>query len=689
MASNPRKTTFDELCSNSTSKNQENQAPNFPNHQQPPKIVVTYRRNTSNDAPPTSKNLQQDGSKNSRTSTSNNANRVSFVPNRLQRISWNRSLSTRGRTSIAVIAVSDRQGEQQRGPRRKNRPPLPKGKLAPLPNFEKERAYFQEVDADELLEESPSPKKCAWVMGQQPDYVAVPPLCTRLEKWLHAKRRNEMVATSLSTILRTPAEQLEPIPYVNDGCDSSHIPKSESFHLRNISGSGSVLDIHTHSEKSHTNPESLVDKDFDDIESEIKKLSLASRPSSSGNDAFFALLKECGQSAPSTLLDVFSKLCDPGTIVKIGEGTYGEAFIAGDCVCKLVPIDGELRVNGEVQKRSRVSVLGATSCRNGKGRLIPGPFPGPALSGDAIVHRAALFSLVKFEPCTTTMRGTCTTDLVTLQRSIELLEEVILSRTLNHLRGPELLVDNVISTFIETKDIKVCQGPYDPILLKAWETWDAKNGSENDHPKLFQEQQCYVVSILEHGGKDLEGFVLVDFNEAQSLLLQVTAALAVAEAAFEFEHRDLHWGNILLRRKETPTLQFTLEGKTSSIRTHGLVVSIIDFTLSRINTGHTILYLDLSTDPELFEGPKGDKQSETYRKMREVTDDCWDGSVPKTNVLWLQYLVDILILKKSFKRSGKDERELRSLKKRLNSYDSAKEALSDSFFSELILDHAT
>ncbi|XP_074321050.1 serine/threonine-protein kinase haspin homolog [Silene latifolia] len=624
MASNPRKTTFDELWSNSTSKNQENQAPNLSNHQQPPKIIVTYRRDTSNDAPPASKNSQQDGSKNSRASTSNNANRVSFVPNRLQRVSWNRSLSTRGRTSIAVIAVSNRQGEQKRGPRRKNRPPIPKGKLAPLPNFEKERAYFQEVDADELLEESPSPKKCVWVMGHQPNDVTVPPLCTRLEKWLHAKRRHEMVSTSLSTILRTPAEQLKPIPYNNDGCDSSCLLKSETFHLRNISDSGSVPDIHTHSEKSHTNPDHLVDKDFDDIESEIKKLSLASRPSSSGNDAFFALLKECGQSAPSTLLDVFSKLCDPGTIVKIGEGTYGEAFIAGDSVCKLVPIDGELRVNGEVQKRS-----------------------------------------------------------------IELLEEVILSRTLNHLRGPELLVDNATSTFIETKDIKVCQGPYDPILLKAWETWDAKNSSENDHPKLFQEQQCYVVSILEHGGKDLEGFVLVDFNEAQSLLVQVTAALAVAEAAFEFEHRDLHWGNILLSRKETPTLQFTLEGKTSSITTHGLVVSIIDFTLSRINTGNTILYLDLSLDPELFEGPKGDKQSETYRKMREVTEDCWDGSVPKTNVLWLQYLVDILILKKSFKRSGKDERELRSLKKRLNSYDSAKEALSDSFFSELILDHAT
>ncbi|KAL9248215.1 hypothetical protein vseg_021563 [Gypsophila vaccaria] len=626
MSSNPRKegktSIDDDLWRQIISDDQENLDLN---RHVPRRILVTYDRISSKDAPlpPPTKKSRNDGSNKTRFSTSSDRrSRVSFVPNNSQRVSWNRSLSTRGRTSIAVISVPDRQKQQKQGPRRKNRPPIPKGKLAQLPNFEKERAYFQEVDADELLEESPSPMKCAWFMGDQPSNLAVPPLCTRLEKWLHAKRRHAIAATSLSTILRTPAELLEPIPYDKDGCGSSYVKTSEELRLK-ICGSGSALDIHTHSEKSHTAYDHLLDKDFEDIESEIKKLSLASRPSSLGNDAFFALLKECGQSAPSTLLDVLSSLCEPGTIVKIGEGTYGEAFIAGDSVCKIVPIDGNLRVNGEVQKRS-----------------------------------------------------------------IELLEEVILSQTLNHLRRPEL-VDNATTTFIETKGIKVCQGPYDPVLLKAWETWDAKNNSENDHPTLFPEQQCYVVSILEHGGKDLESFVLLDINEARSLLVQVTAALAVAEAAFEFEHRDLHWGNILLSRKETATsqLQFTLEGKTCSIRTHGLLVSIIDFTLSRINTGNTILYMNLSLDPELFEGPKGDKQSETYRKMREVTDDCWDASVPKTNVLWLQYLVDILLLKKSFKRSAKDERELRSLKKRLNSYDSAKQALSDPFFSEMILDN--
>lgn len=39
------------------------------------------------------------------------------------------------------------------------------------------------------------------------------------------------------------------------------------------------------------------------------------------------------------------------------------------------------------------------------------------------------------------------------------------------------------------RSLRVCQGPYDPALVKAWEYWDEKHGSENDHPKEFPEKQ--------------------------------------------------------------------------------------------------------------------------------------------------------------------------------------------------------
>lgn len=39
--------------------------------------------------------------------------------------------------------------------------------------------------------------------------------------------------------------------------------------------------------------------------------------------------------------------------------------------------------------------------------------------------------------------------------------------------------------------LRVCQCSYDPSLIKAWENWDEKHGSENDHPKDFPEKQVF------------------------------------------------------------------------------------------------------------------------------------------------------------------------------------------------------
>ncbi|KAL0364890.1 UNVERIFIED_CONTAM: Serine/threonine-protein kinase haspin [Sesamum angustifolium] len=584
-----------------------------------PEMAVIYQRKKAEVMP------QKDVPR--RQSSSSTGSRKSIAP--VTRVSWNRSLSTRGRTSIAATACVDHQ-PQQRKPGRKVKPPLPRGKNVQPPNYDTERAYFQEVDAFELLEESPSPKKPGtWAMGAQVDNAVIPHLSSVLQKWLISKKLNRKYAFpgSLSRILETPVLFKDPI--CQDSFSSSTMKKPGKEYPE--------VYLRLSSIQQRSNP-SLNDKQFtgmpiqetcEDIEIEVRKLSLTSRPSSldgQGWNSFTALLTACGQSVPSTLTEMLLSYCDQGNITKIGEGTYGEAFKVKNNVCKIVPFGGDLLVNGEVQKKSE-----------------------------------------------------------------ELLEEVVLSCTLNHLRGHEGEVSNACTTFIETVDLWVCQGYYDSALISAWEDWDSKHGSENDHPKDFPADQCYAVFVQEHGGRDLESFVLLNFDEARSLLVQVTLALAVAEAAYEFEHRDLHWGynlkqgNILLSRNGSATLQFILEGKKLQVRNFGLLISIIDFSLSRINTGEDILFLDLSSDPALFEGPKGDKQADTYRKMRDVTDECWEGSFPKTNVLWLQYLVDILLLKKSYERTPKDERELRSLKKRLHSYGSAKEAASDPFFSDLLI----
>ncbi|XP_068661429.1 serine/threonine-protein kinase haspin homolog [Aristolochia californica] len=552
---------------------------------------------------------------------SNGSSRLSIVLNR--KISWKRSLSTRGRCSVVISAGTEyRPLPMPKEVKRKPRQAFPNKRFGVYaPDFSKERAYFQDVDSYELMEESPSPKKYGdtWATGLQQNTQFIQDMPSIL-CWLIEKKLTYSTASAglQARISHTPIRMaMEPIPENVPSILNEQTPVRSSTlktcEMLPFDGNSISLCPQTHEGCKILGD--AVSSGWD-LEEVIHKLSLGGDE----QDPFRNLLMACGQSVPARLSEVFSQHCDLSSIVKIGEGTYGEAFKAGGCVCKIVPIDGDLRVNGEVQKRSA-----------------------------------------------------------------EVVEEVLLSWTLNSLRGQEGHSggQNTCANFIETKDVRVCQGAYDPVLINAWEDWDQKHGSENDHPKEFSEKQCYIVFVLADGGTDLENFVLLNFDEAQSLLLQVTGALAVAEAAYEFEHRDLHWGNILLTRNGLATTRFGVQGREMLANAYGISVSIIDFTLSRINTGEAILFLDLSADPELFEGPKGDKQSETYRKMKEITEECWEESYPKTNVLWLQYLLDILLLKKTFKRTAKDEKDLRSFRKSLNSCNSAKDALLDPFFSNL------
>ncbi|XP_052163436.1 serine/threonine-protein kinase haspin homolog [Oryza glaberrima] len=543
--------------------------------------------------------------------------RASFEPSK--RTSWNRSLSIRGRESI-LFAPGTKIQPQQNPCRAQKRPPKPGNRVKRTfggpPDLKKEKAYFEEVDAFELMEESPSPKNFGtWARGMEQNYI-VHDLSAILERWKISKLAKFAASRPLFDIMETPV-----VPSVRSDCslhDSHRTPEKDRGSRTNP--------------MRRTIPSGLSDKTS--IFTSFSELKIKEEPddssipslSAEAMTAFAQLLLVCNQSAPITLAEAFSTYCTPGSIVKLGEGTFGEAFRAGSTVCKVVPFDGTSLVNGETQKKTE-----------------------------------------------------------------EVLEEVLLCLTLNNLRADrgDNVKENSCHGFIETKDFWVCQGPYDPSLICAWEDWDAKCCSENDHPNDFSNEQCYIVFVQADGGRDLEKFALLDYNEACSLLVQVTAALAVAESACEFEHRDLHWGNILLDRDETQdknhTMGFTLQGKNMCTRTFGLNVSIIDFTLSRINTGDAILFLDLSTDPALFEGPKRDKQAETYRKMKQITNDYWEGSFPKTNVVWLIYLVDIVLQKRYSTFTSKDDRELRAFKKRLAKYDSAKDCLTDSFFCDLLL----
>lgn len=105
----------------------------------------------------------------------------------------------------------------------------------------------------------------------------------------------------------------------------------------------------------------------------------------------------------------------------------------------------------------------------------------------------------------------------------------------------------------------------------------------------FPSDQQYVIFEFGDGGISLESYKFKDAAEGLSVLLQVAWSLAVAEDAYQFEHRDLHWSNVLVSETAEGSVNYTFRSMGDgrhSVRCSGVKAHIIDFTLSRLTTGH-------------------------------------------------------------------------------------------------------
>ncbi|VDP44755.1 unnamed protein product [Schistosoma margrebowiei] len=178
--------------------------------------------------------------------------------------------------------------------------------------------------------------------------------------------------------------------------------------------------------------------------------------------------------------------------------------------------------------------------------------------------------------------------------------------------------------FVELKKVHLIQGSFPAYLKKAWDKYDKDKKSENDNP-------------------------------------------TVAELELKFEHRDLHWGNVLIshsssssnsspsssissndnlcpycctlynEENEKSYVKFRLEGYEWNIPKFGYIVHLIDFTMSRLEQDEGLVYVDLSTDPTLFQS-QGDYQFDIYRHMKSANHNDWKKFTPITNVMWFHYL---------------------------------------------------
>ncbi|KAI4244135.1 MAG: hypothetical protein L6R40_003119 [Gallowayella cf. fulva] len=223
-----------------------------------------------------------------------------------------------------------------------------------------------------------------------------------------------------------------------------------------------------------------------------------------------------------------------------------------------------------------------------------------------------------------------------------------------------------IDGFVQFRKAEVLCGRLPEPLAAASTAFDDK--SHDDIPTRFPQACTYPTQLwlfieMSDAGIDLETALRVDLPREKGSILrgspngdkylsavqvrdifwQVASAVAVAEKKLDFEHRDLHLGNICLTRSHQQVEGMDTELWTS---TPSLLVTIIDYSLSRGRTADdATVFKDLSDDPELFTG-QGDPQYEVYRQMRGVAeeeDDSWEGSMPFTNVLWLDHLLEMLL----------------------------------------------
>lgn len=227
----------------------------------------------------------------------------------------------------------------------------------------------------------------------------------------------------------------------------------------------------------------------------------------------------------------------------------------------------------------------------------------------------------------------------------DVLSEVKLLQNLNYIPG-----------FTNFRDLTVLQGRPSSSFNNAWKAWNKARprGKKSYFPDpskktSYEDTQLWAVVEMQDAGMDCEKMMeaegLGTIWEIWDVFWGVCMSVAKAEEACQFEHRDLHMGNICVRssRPGSDVMQpIVKDSLRRRFKFTGLETTVIDYTLSRADivthqrsptsspsalsttstpnshfTGNEVAYMDLNKDPALFEGDASEEyQYEIYRYMR-------------------------------------------------------------------------
>lgn len=248
--------------------------------------------------------------------------------------------------------------------------------------------------------------------------------------------------------------------------------------------------------------------------------------------------------------------------------------------------------------------------------------------------------------------------------------------------------------FVAFRGACVVVGQMPGVLVEEWVRWRGEGGEGGSRDPRRRgaykgEGQAWLVLEMGDAGEALEGELKSEtrgggwggVERAWDVFWQTVLALAKAEVYTEFEHRDLHLGNICVRDtgsdargyighshphphhpRRLPPVESGMIARGQKpffgVRNTGVEVTIIDYSLSRARgTGEgegegeaEVLFTDFlegGAGPGGILGGVGDAQYDVYRYMaEEMGGEGGKGCKayrPKTNVLWLAYLVGKLL----------------------------------------------
>lgn len=188
--------------------------------------------------------------------------------------------------------------------------------------------------------------------------------------------------------------------------------------------------------------------------------------------------------------------------------------------------------------------------------------------------------------------------------------------------------------FQRVKISLVVKGGYPLSLLSAWDEYSRTRGTAGFRPDAFSSDQHYLVMVAEDQGVSLKEAELHTWVQSSNFFLQLCHVLSRGESFCQFEHRDLHWENILVDQYGSPVL--------------------INYSYSRAvvpsSDGHREVLFSRLDQPFFFKG-NGDYRFDIYRLTRQVFSRGkpqmdWAAQCPRTNLLWAHYVLDRLVYHK-------------------------------------------